>query len=253
VDPLFRTAARVYGRRAVGVVLSGYLDDGTLGLMAVKRHGGVAVVQDPGDAACADMPAAAMSNVRVDHVATAAAMPELLARLAAGAPGAVEGENVMAADEARGGVEDVARGGGGPVGAGENSIDRKLREEGPPSALTCPECGGALWERTEGRVAHYTCHVGHGYTGEALEDQYVREVEAALWTAMRQLMETAKLHRRLAERMRESGQVERAGAYAERAAETERRAEVIRALLVNDRVGGLVGRAGAGEARAPAP
>ena len=148
----------------------------------------------------------------------------------------------MAADEARGGVEDVLRGGGGTAGAGENSIDRKLREEGPPSALTCPECGGALWERAEGRVAHYTCHVGHGYTGESLEDQYVREVEAALWTAMRQLVEAAELHRRIANRLRETGTHGRAAEYEQKALETERRAQIIRDLLVNDRVGGLVGK-----------
>jgi two-component system chemotaxis response regulator CheB len=123
-----------------------------------------------------------------------------------------------------------------------NTIERKEARDGPPSALTCPECGGALWEQRVGGVLRYSCHVGHGYTGESLEQQYVGEVEAALWSAMRHLVESAELHRRLARRMRESGPADRAEDYEQRAAETERRAAVIRDLLVNNRVGGLVSR-----------
>ncbi|MEZ0266483.1 MAG: chemotaxis protein CheB [Phycisphaerae bacterium] len=249
VDSLFRTAARAYGPRAIGVVLSGYLDDGTLGLMLLKRRGGVAVVQDPATAACPDMPRSAMQNVDVDHVVPLEAMPELLVRLTreppAPLPPTPSGASAMSDVDIRSGSEQPT------VDPADGSIDRKLAEAGPPSALTCPECGGALWEQRVENVLRYSCHVGHGYTGETLEDQYVREVEAALWTAMRQMAETAKLHRRLADRMRESGPADRADDYEQRARDTERRAAVLRELLVNDRVGALVGRGTAGPVRDP--
>jgi two-component system chemotaxis response regulator CheB len=243
IDPLFRSVARAYGPRAIGVILSGYLDDGVLGLLLIKRRGGVAVVQDPATAAAPDMPQSAVKNVDVDHVLPVERMPALLARLVAdppavppAAPPPTEpGVLVMAAD-IRSGSED------GPLDTTTNPIDRKEAALGPPSALTCPECGGALWQQRIDKVLRYSCHLGHGYTGETLEDQYVREVEAALWIAMRQMVETAELHRRLAQRMRETGPKDRAEEYEARAHETERRVAVLRDLLVNDRVGGSVQR-----------
>ena len=83
IDPLFRSAAQVYGPRVIGVILTGGLDDGTAGLWAVKRLGGIAIVQDPKDAQVAGMPRNAIAHVAPDYCVPLAEIPALLRRLAA--------------------------------------------------------------------------------------------------------------------------------------------------------------------------
>lgn len=82
IDPLFRTAAHNYGGRVVGVILSGGLDDGTAGLLAIKRHSGIAIVQDPSTATAPGMPASAMEHVDIDHVLSVSEIPDILVQLA---------------------------------------------------------------------------------------------------------------------------------------------------------------------------
>lgn len=221
-DPLFRTAARVCGPRTVGVVLSGGLDDGTEGLALIKQYGGVAIAQDPVEAAFPSMPASAIANVDVDHVVPAADMAALLARLATvplpeGAP-AMKGDN--------GKEPDVAE-------IGDASLWNKDLP-GAPTGFTCPDCGGALWELRAGRLFKYRCHVGHAYTVEGLISEQARDLEAALWTALRALEESAALRRRMASRVRGGSMGKMALEYERQAADAEARAALIRRTLMSD-------------------
>ena len=80
IDPLFRSAAQVYGRRVVGVLLSGSSSDGGAGLKEIKRHGGLAIVQDAAEAMFSEMPQKALANVDVDYCLPVAKIRDLVMR-----------------------------------------------------------------------------------------------------------------------------------------------------------------------------
>jgi two-component system chemotaxis response regulator CheB len=145
VDPLFRSAAQAFGERVVGVILTGALDDGVAGLARIKGAGGVAVVQDPRDAAVPSMPRTALEYVDADYVVTITDMPRALSR-------ALESDGAVSAFRRRRGVEE------------ESMISG---ESGVRSSLTCPSCSGALWEVEQSGMLQFRCRVGHVYSSDA--------------------------------------------------------------------------------------
>jgi two-component system, chemotaxis family, protein-glutamate methylesterase/glutaminase len=187
IDPLFRSAACSFGGRVTGVVLTGSLNDGTAGLRAIKRCGGIAVVQDPDDAAFPDMPLSALRHVEVDFKLPIAAMAELLLKLTA----EPAGETPAIPPDIR--VETA-------IAAQEPATMQKDDQLGSPSEFTCPECHGALWEINDGDVLRYRCHVGHAHTAEVVLDAKDTESENALWAVLRSHQERAALARRMASR-----------------------------------------------------
>jgi two-component system chemotaxis response regulator CheB len=228
IDPLFRSAAKAYGERVTGVVLSGALDDGTLGLDCIKRAGGRAVVQDPTDAMVDSMPVSAIRNVNVDHVSPAADMGPLLSRLVR--------------EPLANGERSMARPTGGKDQA-EMQPDalETGRLEGPPSPYTCPECGGSLWESRTGKLVAFNCHTGHGFTAESLVAAQTGALEEALWSALRALEEHAALQRRMADRARQGGLAALGEQYDARVRTAEERSALIRQALLreegNERIG----------------
>ncbi len=197
VDPLFRSAARAYARRVVGVVLSGTLDDGTAGLQAIKTCDGVAVVQDPADALFSGMPLSAIENVAVDQVLPAAAIAPYLARLARDTtpqdgPAPTRGTDLTG--DVR--LEEM------DMAAPDMVVPDSDDKVGDPSPFGCPECGGVLRELREGELVRYRCRVGHAYGADSLLAAQSDGVEDALWSALRALEESESLARRLAARPR---------------------------------------------------
>jgi two-component system chemotaxis response regulator CheB len=218
IDPLFRTAARVYGPRVIGVLLSGALDDGTYGLSVVKENGGLAVVQHPDDAVVPSMPLSAIRHVEVDYILPSREIAPLIASLGGGP---VQGASAMA------GSKDQES----QLPEVEVEISEMERDLGPPTGLTCPDCGGALWELQDGKIVRYKCHVGHQYSPDALASEQSELVEGALWTAVRVLEEHAELRMRLSQRAEAAGIMSVSQGFAESARESQAQAHQIRALL----------------------
>ena len=220
VDPLFRSAARDYATRVVGVVLSGALDDGAAGLLAIKSRGGVTVVQDPDDALYPGMPGNALEVTEVDHVVPAGAMGELLARLvtepAAQPPGPAPADMKLEVE-----VEGF-------------SLEAMEGEHpGQPSGFSCPDCNGVLWAIQDGGMQRFRCRVGHAWSPESLMTRQSEALEAALWIALRSLEERAALARRLAEPARNRGHRITATRFEEQASEAQNAARVVRDLLLD--------------------
>jgi two-component system, chemotaxis family, protein-glutamate methylesterase/glutaminase len=219
-DPLFRSAALAYGRRVIGVVITGNLDDGTAGLLAVSRRGGATVVQDPADAAHPGMPSSALANVRVDHSVTLAELAPLLARLASEP---LPAPDAGPADEQMRFEADVAEMEAYALHADERP--------GRPSGFACPECHGVLWEVDDGDLVRYRCRVGHAFGPETLIAEQSEEVETALWTAFQALKERAAFARKMARRMESRGGFYSRERFVEQAADAEKRAATIREVL----------------------
>jgi two-component system chemotaxis response regulator CheB len=191
IDPLFRSVAIHWGDRAIGVILTGDLDDGTAGLAAIKSAGGKAIVQDPDTALEQSMPASALANVDVDHCLPLQGIaPELMRLVQQPASGGHPVPEILVREKA--------------VFEGKDVFEN-LKEMAHPSTLTCPDCGGALWELKQTRPLRYRCHTGHAFTARSLQNSQAQVTEHALWSSVRSLQEREVLLRRLASVSRATG------------------------------------------------
>jgi two-component system chemotaxis response regulator CheB len=206
VDPLFRSAAIAYGPRVIGVVLTGTLDDGSSGLIAVKRCGGISVVQDPDSAAWPDMPRNAIAHDHVDHCVNLTDLPALLV----GLTGEPAGPTLPVPDDL---VMEVR------IAETETAIIKGIGAAVSEriTSMTCPECGGALAEIQEDTLIRFRCRIGHAYSPAALADAQGEVAEQSMWKALRAYDERRLLFERLAENAR-SRQRLRAAALWDQAA-----------------------------------
>jgi two-component system chemotaxis response regulator CheB len=193
IDPLFRSAARAYGPRVIGIILSGLLDDGASGLMAIKMKGGLAVVQDPAEAAFPDMPEHALEYAHAEYVLPVARMQQLILSSANGYK--------LKSQESHGGSRlQTSSQRALTVEARNPDLKNAPMKEHvrTPSVYACPDCQGVLWEIKEGNLVHYRCRVGHSYTTDTLNVALSKATEDTLWASMRALEEKADLLRRMA-------------------------------------------------------
>ncbi|MDB5746220.1 MAG: Protein-glutamate methylesterase [Massilia sp.] len=225
IDPLFRSAAAAFGTGAIGVVLTGYLDDGTVGLQAVKARGGIAIVQDPAEAEAPDMPASALKHVGVDRkLGVREIGPALVELISASVPPS----GVLHEHSAFGipdwiDIENRL--------TGRDSDMNDLEQIGEPSSLTCPECHGALWEIRHSGPVRYRCHTGHAFTAKVLEALQSTAVEDAIWGAIRALHEQERLFSKMSEKALQSGNNESVAEYQAKAAQAQAHSKSLRDVI----------------------
>jgi two-component system chemotaxis response regulator CheB len=184
INALFRSVALQFGPRAIGILLSGVLDDGVLGLAAIHSRGGVTIGQTPDDALFPAMPTNAAAAGVLDRQVRAADVGAVLEELA---QRDIE-ELTLKRDIAMELENRIAM-------STRFSTNFDTQELGPASGYTCPDCNGSL---TKIAMDNFRCHVGHAWSPDSLLAARDDEVQNALWIALRSLQEKSKLARQLA-------------------------------------------------------
>lgn len=222
IDVLFRSAARACGPRVIAVIMSGSLDDGTAGAIAIKQRGGLVLAQDPAEAAYPGMPESVIKHVEVNEIATAAqlgAMVSELCRTPATRLTDANGAGLIAPETGMADLYDVA-----PI------TDEPT---GPPAGFGCPACHGTLFKIEDGGLLRFRCRLGHAWSWHTLLLEQGEALENALWMALRTLEEKAALSMQLAERAAERGSVLSCKRFTEEAQGATASAALVRRLLEN--------------------
>jgi two-component system, chemotaxis family, protein-glutamate methylesterase/glutaminase len=218
IDVLFRSAAANYNSKVIGIVLTGLMQDGTAGMLAVKKSGGTCIVQDPDEAEYPDMPLSVLKNMKVDYCVSLHQMGTILiekTRNGVPAEHKVPNDVKIEAQIAERVVVDID----------------PLKELGEKSLFTCPDCGGGLWELKEGDSIRYRCHTGHAYTEDEYAEKNKQALENTLWVALRMMEERKQLMDKMAEEENSKGWKHSAKSKEERAAEMAVHIERLKQIL----------------------
>jgi two-component system, chemotaxis family, protein-glutamate methylesterase/glutaminase len=218
VDALFRSAAASHGPNVIGIILTGMLEDGAAGMMAIRRAGGVCIIQDPNEAQYPDMPRAVLNQLDPDYSVPVSQMGEILSTVLKRKGKSSHSIPQDLAKEARIG-ERVQIG-----------ID-SLKKIGKHSLYSCPDCGGGLWEIKGNGTVHYRCHVGHAFTSDGLLVGMELTTESALWTALRIIEERKNLLKKIEAKEKSSGNRKLATTYHKRAMELEQQIDQLKKVL----------------------
>jgi two-component system chemotaxis response regulator CheB len=216
IDALFRSAAYVYGSGAIGVVLSGALDDGTSGLWSIKRLGGTAIVQEPNEARFESMPRSALEFVEPDYISASQDIGALLGRLVNKPPK----KTYRPKSEVRKRIGVEVK-----IAAEDGAFQKGVMDLGTLTPFTCPECHGALVRIAEGKMSRFRCHTGHAYTDSALLEGVMALTGEMLWQVIRSFEEGVMLLRHMSTHLKEAGATKRAKIFLAKARELEKRSK----------------------------
>lgn len=222
VDPLFRSAAYVYGSRVIGVILSGALDDGSAGLWMIQQNGGITVVQDPNDAEVPSMPQSALRAVNVDYQVPVLDIPDLLIKLAAEYPD----HDLKEANTKQ--IEAEVR-----IAMEQEPLQYDFLAFGELTPYTCPECHGVLTSIKEGDNMRFRCHTGHAFSASSLLAAIGESIEETLWSAVRNVQESVLLLNHMGDHFAERDQPKLAAMYFKKGKDAETRANEVRQAVLS--------------------
>lgn len=225
IDALFRSAARTYGPRVVGVILTGYLDDGTVGLQAVKKRGGVTVVQDPNEAEYPSMVKSALRYVKVDRCLPLIEIPDLLMHLTSVPAAEEESYPVNKEIDIESNIAEQAM--------NTQELLENVEQIGTRTTYTCPECNGSIWQIGTEEPLRFRCHIGHSFTANIFLSEQTKNIENALWSAVRAMEEKVTFSRQMAKRMTSHNLQQAATKYAEHAQSLDEEVSLIRDIILN--------------------
>jgi two-component system chemotaxis response regulator CheB len=180
IDVLFRSAAASYGACVTGIILTGMLDDGTSGMEAIKKVGGITIVQKPTEAEFSDMIKNVMQQIEVDHVLNIEDMAQVLLKTYASKKCEVGKVPRQVRLEAN-------------ITKRMSSSYSELKQLGEHTPFTCPDCGGLLLKITDENTERYRCYTGHSFSAEKLDEVQHEELENSIWVAIRIMEERRNL------------------------------------------------------------
>jgi len=222
IDVLFRSAAAAYNTRVIGIVLTGLLDDGATGMLAIKRSGGCCIVQDPNEAEYPEMPLAVLDNLEVDYCLSLSNMGEVIEEITQTLPAEIAApEDVIIESQI---AERVV-------------VDyENVKQIAEKSIYACPDCGGGLWKMNKNngvieKKDRYRCHIGHSYSEKDLCLKQGEIFESTLWTALRIMEERKTLLKKMEDDNTKRGFLKTAEAYGEKVENIQMHVDKLKEVL----------------------
>jgi two-component system, chemotaxis family, protein-glutamate methylesterase/glutaminase len=225
IDPLFRSAAIGFRKNTIGVLLTGDLDDGTIGALAIKSYGGQMIVQDPLEAEAPSMPGSALEYAEIDYCTPIDEIARLLIMLVTQSPSDdEEDEGAQSGDTAWVDIENRL------LASSDMDATDVLDQIGTRSALVCPECHGAMWDMKM-KPPRFRCHTGHAYSALTLLKLQTDEIEESIWAAIRALKDKEAMLRRLIQNAHEQQRLTAVAEYEQSCEQIRAHSERLKSLV----------------------
>ena len=219
INILFRSAAVHFANRTIGIILTGMLDDGTSGMYAIKRCGGICIIQDPSEAEYASMPKNVLSMITVDYTAILKEIPTIIKDvLSKPLP-----QNIAVPDDLKIEVNLTEK--------MMSNIDA-LKKISDRSDFVCPECGGGLWKIKMDPTHRYRCHTGHVYSEQFLNELQDLKIEESIWVSIRMLEEKESMLKLLESRSNANNENKKPSLYVKRREEINEHIHRLKSLLI---------------------